>query len=97
MGDSEQQGDTGAVPDCLFCRIVAGGLPADVVHSTDTTLAFKDIAPAAPLHVLVVPRRHITDASQIATTDGPVPWPRPPGWPAPTGATGSSSTSGPMP
>jgi histidine triad (HIT) family protein len=72
MGDSEQQGDTGAVPDCLFCRIVAGELPADVVHSTDTTLAFKDIAPAAPLHVLVVPRRHITDASQIATTDGPV-------------------------
>ena len=69
MGDSEQQGDTGAVPDCLFCRIVAGELPADVVHSTDTTLAFKDIAPAAPLHVLVVPRRHIIDAAGVAEAE----------------------------
>jgi histidine triad (HIT) family protein len=60
------------VSDCLFCGIVAGDVPAEIVHSTETTVAFKDISPAAPLHVLVVPRRHITDASQITETDGPV-------------------------
>ena len=58
--------------DCLFCGIVAGEVPADVVHSTDTTLAFKDINPAAPLHVLVVPRRHIDDASTVTASDAPV-------------------------
>jgi len=41
--------------DCLFCRIVAGDVPSDIVHQSPTTVAFKDIAPAAPLHVLVVP------------------------------------------
>ena len=42
---------------------MAGDLPAEIVHQTETTVAFKDITPAAPLHVLVVPRRHIDDAS----------------------------------
>ena len=59
MTDTEQEGDTGRVRDCLFCGIVAGDVPSDIVHSTATTVAFKDISPAAPLHVLVVPRRHI--------------------------------------
>jgi histidine triad (HIT) family protein len=72
MADTEQEGDTGRVRDCLFCKIVAGEVPSDIVHSTPTTLAFKDIAPAAPLHVLVVPRRHITDAAQGTAADGPV-------------------------
>ncbi|HVB90557.1 MAG TPA: HIT domain-containing protein [Acidimicrobiales bacterium] len=58
--------------DCLFCRIVAGDVPSDIVHQSPTTVAFKDIAPAAPLHVLVVPRRHIDDASVITPEDGPV-------------------------
>ena len=58
--------------DCLFCKIVAGDLPSDIVHQTETTVAFKDINPAAPLHVLVVPRRHIDDASVITADDGPV-------------------------
>ena len=58
--------------DCLFCRIVAGEIPSEIVHQTETTVAFKDIAPAAPLHVLVVPRRHIDDASVVAPSDGPV-------------------------
>ncbi len=56
--------------DCLFCGIVAGTIPAEIVHSTDTVVAFKDINPAAPLHVLVVPRRHITDASEVTESDG---------------------------
>ena len=59
-------------PDCLFCKIVAGEVPAERVHETPTTVAFKDIHPAAPLHVLVVPRRHIDDASTVTAGDGPV-------------------------
>jgi histidine triad (HIT) family protein len=58
--------------DCLFCKIVAGDVPSEKVHETETTVAFKDITPAAPLHVLVVPRRHIEDASFLTAADGPV-------------------------
>ena len=58
--------------DCLFCKIVAGEVPSDTVYETETTVAFKDINPAAPLHVLVVPRRHIDDASVVEAEDGPV-------------------------
>lgn len=52
--------------DCLFCKIVAGEIPADVVHRTDDTLAFRDIAPKAPVHVLVVPTEHHADAVALA-------------------------------
>ncbi|HXR53863.1 MAG TPA: histidine triad nucleotide-binding protein [Acidimicrobiales bacterium] len=51
--------------DCLFCAIVAGTIPAEVVHETERTVAFRDIAPAAPVHVLVVPRTHVADASTV--------------------------------
>lgn len=44
--------------NCLFCGMVAGDVPADVVHETDRTLAFRDIHPQAPTHVLVVPKEH---------------------------------------
>jgi len=64
--------DPTRVSDCLFCGIVAGDVPAEIVHSTATTIAFDDIRPAAPLHVLVVPRRHIDNASEITADDGPV-------------------------
>jgi len=60
------------VTDCLFCKIVAGDVPADIVHSTATTVAFKDIRPAAPLHVLVVPRQHVDNAAEVTAADGPV-------------------------
>src|SRR6202453_338020 len=58
--------------DCLFCKIVAGGVPSEIVLETPNPVAFKDITPAAPLHVLVVPRRHIVDASTVTPEDGPV-------------------------
>jgi histidine triad (HIT) family protein len=58
--------------DCIFCRIVAGDLPSDIVHETESTIAFKDLNPAAELHVLVIPRRHIDDASVVTAEDGPV-------------------------
>jgi histidine triad (HIT) family protein len=55
--------------DCLFCRIVAGEIPADVVSDTARTLAFRDIAPQAPTHVLVVPKGHYRDVAELAAAD----------------------------
>lgn len=55
--------------NCLFCKIVAGEIPADVVHETGTTLAFRDIEPQAPTHVLVIPRVHRPDAGSLAAAD----------------------------
>jgi histidine triad (HIT) family protein len=52
--------------DCLFCRIVAGEIPADVVARDDQALAFRDVNPQAPTHVLVVPLEHIASAADLA-------------------------------
>jgi len=52
--------------DCLFCRIVAGSIPAEVVAESEHSLAFRDVAPKAPTHVLVVPRRHVANAGELA-------------------------------
>jgi len=57
--------------DCLFCGIIAGEVPAQIVHETDLTVAFRDISPVAPVHVLVVPRRHIENASTIDPEHAP--------------------------
>lgn len=54
------EADAGAMPECLFCRIAAGELPASVVLEDDRTLAFLDINPLAPGHTLVIPRAHAT-------------------------------------
>jgi histidine triad (HIT) family protein len=53
-------------PDCIFCKIVAGDIPADVVHETDRTVAFRDLEPQAPTHVLVIPRSHYPNAAELA-------------------------------
>jgi histidine triad (HIT) family protein len=55
--------------DCLFCRIVAGEIPATVVHETDDTLAFRDVGPKAPVHVLVIPKAHHWDVAALAAAD----------------------------
>lgn len=52
--------------DCLFCRIIAGDIPSTTVYQDDEVLAFRDINPAAPTHVLVIPKTHI---SGIAAAD----------------------------
>lgn len=52
--------------DCLFCAIVAGQIPGTVVREDELTLAFRDIDPVAPTHVLVVPRRHVRDLGELA-------------------------------
>jgi histidine triad (HIT) family protein len=48
------------VPDCLFCQIAAGDIPATLVHTDEGIVAFRDINPQAPVHVLVIPRRHLS-------------------------------------
>lgn len=55
--------------DCIFCRIVAGEVPATVVHETATTFAFRDLSPQAPTHVLVVPRTHVANAAELADVE----------------------------
>jgi histidine triad (HIT) family protein len=57
------------VPDCLFCRIVAGEIPSETVTQTDSVVAFRDVNPQAPLHVLVVPRTHVRDAGELADSE----------------------------
>jgi histidine triad (HIT) family protein len=55
--------------DCLFCKIVSGEIPATIVRETDTTIAFRDINPQAPTHVLVIPRLHYPDAASMAAAE----------------------------
>ncbi|HXH25117.1 MAG TPA: histidine triad nucleotide-binding protein [Vicinamibacterales bacterium] len=55
--------------DCLFCRILAGEIPGQIVHADEALVAFRDINPQAPLHVLVVPRRHIPTLNDLTPAD----------------------------
>lgn len=55
--------------DCLFCAIVTGDVPASVVNRTETTVAFRDISPVSPTHVLVIPTRHVADLDEALATD----------------------------
>lgn len=58
-----------AEAQCIFCRIVAGELPATVLYSDDRVVAFRDIDPKAPTHVLVIPRKHIPAVNALAPED----------------------------
>jgi histidine triad (HIT) family protein len=60
---------TMTITDCLFCKIVAGEIPGAIVYQDDTLVAFKDINPQAPMHVLVVPRRHIATLNDLSDAD----------------------------
>jgi len=64
--------ETTTAPDCIFCRIVAEQLPADIVDRSDHAIAFRDLNPQAPVHVLVIPRRHIENAATVQDTDAAV-------------------------
>lgn len=55
--------------DCLFCKIIAGSIPATIVRETETTVAFRDINPQAPTHVLVIPKAHYPDAASLAAAE----------------------------
>lgn len=51
--------------DCLFCKIIAGDIPSAKVYEDDTVLAFRDIAPQAPIHILVIPKEHISGCNGV--------------------------------
>jgi histidine triad (HIT) family protein len=55
--------------DCLFCRIIARQLPSEIVYEDDTVLAFNDIAPQAPTHVLIIPKSHVATVNTVADAD----------------------------
>jgi histidine triad (HIT) family protein len=58
--------------ECLFCRIAAGEIPATIVHQDDLIVAFRDVNPRAPTHILLMPRRHIPSAHELGDDDGPM-------------------------
>ena len=58
--------------DCIFCKIVAGVIPSTKVYEDETVLAFRDIAPMAPTHILVIPKEHITDAGSVTAENSAV-------------------------
>jgi len=57
-----------AASDCLFCKIIARQIPADIIHESATTLAFRDIEPQAPTHVLVIPKEHQPDVVALGVS-----------------------------
>jgi histidine triad (HIT) family protein len=59
-------------PDCLFCRIVARQLPSDVVYEDGDVLAFNDVNPQAPTHVLIIPKQHVATVNDVADGDASV-------------------------
>jgi histidine triad (HIT) family protein len=57
------------MPACIFCRIAAGEIPSAVVHQDDLCVAFRDIEPRAPVHILIIPRRHIASLADLTAED----------------------------
>lgn len=55
--------------DCLFCKLVAREIPADILYEDDQVIAFRDIAPQAPTHVLIIPKRHISTLNDLQEED----------------------------
>ena len=58
--------------DCIFCKIAAGEIPAQKVLETERVIAFDDIAPAAPVHTLVIPKKHVANVAELGDDDGPL-------------------------
>lgn len=58
--------------DCLFCGIAGGEIPADVVYRDDSVLAFRDIDPKAPVHILIIPRKHVVGVMDLEEADGAI-------------------------
>jgi histidine triad (HIT) family protein len=56
-------------PDCLFCKIAAGKIKADVIHENESVIAFRDINPQAPTHVLIVPRNHVPTINDLTESE----------------------------
>jgi diadenosine tetraphosphate (Ap4A) HIT family hydrolase len=59
-------------PSCLFCKIIAGDIPARKVHEDDLVVAIDDINPVAPVHQLLMPRQHVASAAELSEFDAPM-------------------------
>jgi histidine triad (HIT) family protein len=59
-------------PSCIFCKIASRGIPADVLHATETVVAFRDTNPKAPVHIVIIPKDHIDSIAGIADGHGRV-------------------------
>ena len=57
---------------CIFCNIISGKIPGDVIYQDEDVLAFRDINPQAPTHILIIPRRHIASLAQLSEADSPL-------------------------
>ena len=55
--------------DCIFCKIIAGDIPGDIVYQDDDVLAFRDLNPQAPTHILVIPKKHIATTNDLKPED----------------------------
>jgi histidine triad (HIT) family protein len=55
--------------DCIFCKIVAGEIPSDTVYQDEEIIAFRDINPQAPVHIVIIPRKHIASLSQLSQSE----------------------------
>ncbi|WP_336787018.1 histidine triad nucleotide-binding protein [Paenibacillus sp. MMO-177] len=58
--------------DCIFCKIIEGSIPSTKVYESENVIAFKDIQPAAPVHILIIPKKHISTMNDVTDEDGPV-------------------------
>jgi histidine triad (HIT) family protein len=63
---------TATDPECLFCKIATREIPGDVVHESDTILAFRDIQPKAPTHILLIPKEHLSSLADVGEHHGDV-------------------------
>ncbi len=58
--------------DCIFCRIISGEIPSDILYQDEQAVAFRDVNPKAPVHLLVVPRKHIESVSELSEDEAPI-------------------------
>ena len=58
--------------DCIFCQIIAGKIPSEILYRDEEVIAFRDINPAAPIHLLIVPKKHIPSLAHLSQTDLPL-------------------------
>jgi histidine triad (HIT) family protein len=57
------------IMDCIFCKIIAGEIPSDIIYQDDEIIAFRDINPKAPVHLLILPKKHIPSLDQMEESD----------------------------
>ena len=72
MAENKAANSSASSADCLFCKIVAGSIPSKTAFQNDELIAFHDINPAAPTHILIVPRQHILNTTELTESNAPL-------------------------